>query len=122
MSWRAFTVALGGAAVWPLAACAPVATIGPATYASIGPPKSSPASSPPRCAPKVYPGRGDLIEPRHQPRQKRGGCCDSRGEGAAGGLIDGVVLIRNHADNRRDPDDHTGDGTEGPTHTTIVAS
>ena len=32
MSWRAFTVALGGAAVWPLAACAPVATIGPTTY------------------------------------------------------------------------------------------
>ena len=32
MSWRAFTVALGGAAVWPLAACAPAATIGPTTY------------------------------------------------------------------------------------------
>jgi hypothetical protein len=32
MSWQAFIVALGGAAVWSLSACAPIATMGPTTY------------------------------------------------------------------------------------------
>jgi hypothetical protein len=90
--------------------------------ASIAPSKTSSAKVPAQVRPQSYPGRGALIEPCHQPRQKRRGCCDGRGEGAAGGLTEGIVLIRHHADQRRDPDDHTGDGTEGPTHTTMVAS
>ena len=32
MKRRAFIVALGSAAVWPVAACGPLATMGPSTY------------------------------------------------------------------------------------------
>src|SRR3954468_5215275 len=51
---------------------------------------------------------GRLIEPRDQPRQKRGGCRDACRERAIWRLA-GIVLIHHHPGHRHQSDHHTGD-------------
>ena len=48
--------------------------------------------------------RSDLFEPSHQPRENARRRCDGHGEGVAWRLT-GIVLIDNHPDHRREPDD-----------------